>query len=965
MQFVLSMLKRTFAFLVIFNALTVLGLVWAQSVTSNATFGESTALGETPADIVLDELRGRLYMTRPTANRVDVYDYVNKKMLNPIGVGQFPTGIAMSMDGAFLYVTNLTSASLSVISLGTDQVVNTVSLPARPEGVESGADGRVLITTQGTGLNNALRTLLIFDPRQDSALQLSEVPSPPNINSTNNAAAPTTAFPGRLTRTPDGNFIVGMVAINQTVNTATTTLFVYEVASGTVLRTRSVAGQSTVLALSPDAGRLMAGSTQFDFTTLAVNGQINAGNLPFPLPAPNVGNFPANVNRGGAVISPDGNTLYAAFNYTANAANQRPTANVLLVGNPRNLGVRLGIRLRESVLGKMLITSDGQQIFAISESGFLTLPVGTLFDYPIIEPETTQVFLANDPCNKGIARASLQISNIGKGKLTYSVPNLGTALVWSVSSGLAPSTLTFTMDPGRVNVNRRPGTNVYNGNNGAPIVVNVSSLEAINIPPSIRVYMNMRQNDQRGLIFPRPVLNNLNGNRGLRDILLDEARNRLYISNSGMNRVEVFDTQALRYLEPIEVGQFPDSLALSLDKNTLYVANTGGESIQSIDLESLTVTGGIAFPPVPRNGTQAAVTVSSMAMTLSGLQFVMSNGSVWRALGNEATVRPPTPILPATVAAPRFMTATPGGEYAVLVGGATGTGYLYDATTDAYSASRNIYTQTYVSFTAPLTAAERGEYYLLGGLILGPSLTPIGGVERPGTVQNQQNPANPNGPPIQVSVSAGQRNVFSVWPVDSNRFLRVTTPVRANATAVTRDDERTVIETVDIRTQSESVAGIMPENPAFFVAGSTTAQATPPRQMAVDSKGNVWILTISGLTLVPTTPTTTATRPTIPQGARGIVNANDGTTNYRVGSFIAINGTNLAAPSTADTIPLPSVLGGSCVTFNDIPLPIISATGNQIVAQIPDTVRSGLNVVQVRSLLNAQQSDPITVSVLR
>jgi uncharacterized protein (TIGR03437 family) len=98
---------------------------------------------------------------------------------------------------------------------------------------------------------------------------------------------------------------------------------------------------------------------------------------------------------------------------------------------------------------------------------------------------------------------------------------------------------------------------------------------------------------------------------------------------------------------------------------------------------------------------------------------------------------------------------------------------------------------------------------------------------------------------------------------------------------------------------------------------------------------------------------------------RGIVNANDGSTNIRVGSFVTINGTGLATASTADTVPLPSVLGGSCVTFNDVPLSIISASPTQIVAQIPPDVRAGLNVVQVRSLLNAQQSTPVTITVLR
>lgn len=971
MQFVLAKINEslTFSFLVLALLVSIPRVGTAQT----GIFGTVTSLGETPSDVVLDELRGLLYLVRSNANRVEVYDYVNKKLLNPITVGTFPVSAAMSRDGATLYVTNATSTSVSIIRLGDNQVLNTLSLPVRPEGIAVGADGRVLITTQGTGLNNASQTLLLYDPRQDASLQLSVVPSPAiistaNINQNVFLGLPITRFPGKLMTTPDGNFIVGMVAINQNVNTAQTTMFVYEVASGTILRNRTVTGQSTVLAMSPDGARFMAGSSQYDFGTLNVRGIMNTANLPFTL-AGAVG-FPSAVNFGGSVFSPDGKTLYSAFNYTATLVTQRPTSNILFIGNPANLGVRLGIRMPESVLGKMVITADGSQIFALSESGFVTLPIGNLFDYPILDPESTQVFLATDPCNKGIARASLKISNLGKGKLTYSVPALTPALVAQVSSGLAPSAITFTMDPGRVNVTRRPGTNVYGGNNGNAVAVNLSSLEAINIPNTIRVFMNYRLNDQRGLIFPIPTLANfINPARGLRDILLDEKRNRVYISNSALNRIEIFDTVKQQFLDPLEVGQFPQNMEFSLDRDTLYVANTGGESIQTIDLASLTVTGNIEFPPTPRNAIQNPLTVDAMAMTLAGLQFTTTTGNVWRTLGNQAVVRPGGGVFNAngTVGGNRFMAATPGGEYAMLLASATGglpgaNGYLFDATIDAYTSTRTVFQQSYVSYVAPVGAGPRGEYFLAGGLILGSSLTPIGGVERPGAVQFV---AGQNGQVTQVSVSAGNRNVYSVWPLDSNRFLRATTPVRTVATAVTRDEERTTLELVDIKTQSESVAGILPENPVFFVIGSTQQVNIPARQMAVDSKGNVYMLTVSGLTLIPTTPTSSATAPTIPAGVRGVVNANDGTTNIRVGSFITINGTGLATANAADSVPLPTVLGGSCVTFNDIALPIISSSPTQIVAQVPAEVRPGLNVVQVRSLLNAQQSTPVTITVLR
>jgi uncharacterized protein (TIGR03437 family) len=96
------------------------------------------------------------------------------------------------------------------------------------------------------------------------------------------------------------------------------------------------------------------------------------------------------------------------------------------------------------------------------------------------------------------------------------------------------------------------------------------------------------------------------------------------------------------------------------------------------------------------------------------------------------------------------------------------------------------------------------------------------------------------------------------------------------------------------------------------------------------------------------------------------VNSENGTANFKPGSFITVTGTNLARAAVADTLPPPTVLGGSCVVFNDVALPILQTAPNQIAAQIPEIlVRPGLNVVQVRSLATAQNSDPVVVTVQR
>ena len=91
----------------------------------------------------------------------------------------------------------------------------------------------------------------------------------------------------------------------------------------------------------------------------------------------------------------------------------------------------------------------------------------------------------------------------------------------------------------------------------------ITSPQAVNIPATVRVFQNSRNTESRGDLMP--VRTAISPNEGLTDIVVDGVRNRLYITNSGMNRVEVFDTRGKRFLAPIKVGQLPRSLAMSPD----------------------------------------------------------------------------------------------------------------------------------------------------------------------------------------------------------------------------------------------------------------------------------------------------------------------------------------------------------------------------------------------------------------
>ena len=266
------------------------------------------------------------------------------------------------------------------------------------------------------------------------------------------------------------------------------------------------------------------------------------------------------------------------------------------------------------------------------------------------------------------------------------------------------------------------------------------------------------------------------------------------------------------------------------------------------------------------------------------------------------------------------------------------------------------------SYYGGLGLASAGKFTLANSLVLNHALTPIGGYTTPGTIV--VTPPAPGGglPGIGVS-STGLRNVAATAPIGDRYFVRMSTAVRTTITTATSDDIHTTLEAIDTQTGATATAAEMPENPLISVFG-TLRTNMPARQMVVDANGTVYALTLSGLSVIPLTPTTTSTQPQVAT-SRGVVNSSDGTTIFKPGSFVTINGANLASATNADTLPAPAVLGGSCVLINNVAIPLISTSPTQIQAQIPAVIRPGTSVLQVRSLANAQQSNRLVITIQR
>src|SRR5205823_2689275 len=100
-----------------------------------------------------------------------------------------------------------------------------------------------------------------------------------------------------------------------------------------------------------------------------------------------------------------------------------------------------------------------------------------------------------------------------------------------------------------------------------------------------------------------------------------------------------------------------------------------------------------------------------------------------------------------------------------------------------------------------------------------------------------------------------------------------------------------------------------------------------------------FVLTASGLSIVPLTAATSQGAPQVP-GA-GVVNTANYLSQVAPGGLMSIFGSNLASAATSASNPLPTVLGGACVTLNNVPLSLLATAPTQINAQLPPTLAAG------------------------
>ena len=667
----------------------------------------------------MTKARKRLYVVNTSSNQVEVYatNVSPPRQTNTIKTDATPLSLALSRETPnprYLYVACYDGSTLDIIDLNSANFSSvSKQLDAKPQGVAVGFNGLVLISTVGTG--TGAEVLITYDPVTGKTQPLSVAPPAP--------VAPPLPPPNgimylagksRLQASQDGKLIIGV-----NLQAATRTVFVFDVASSIVLGSRVVPVISPTLAVSPDGSKFLSGPMLFDTQTLAVLAQQNTANSPYVFPGN--ANFNVQTSQGGAVFTPDGTALLAAYNIVPTSVPAAPTnTSQMTVNTPDTMLIQLGIKLQENLGGKMAITSDGATAYAISQSGFMVLPIGTLRNQPLAMPDSTVALLASDQCGVTAAlnSATIPVRDIGGGRITVTV------------QALAATTTTATV---------RATAKTYGGDvtaqfsavaartlgTAAADQLLIQATEAVNIIPAVRVFQNTRNAESKGTILP---IDWGASTAGLADMLGDTARQRIYIANPGLNRLEVFDMQRRQFLSPIPVSQLPRSMAFGNDGNTLYVASGGGEQISVVDLTQGKVTGRVLFPPLPFNAGFGLITPALLASSQRGPQVIMSDGTLWKIVGDKVTPRPLNTNIFGTarsIPAPQTMASTPEGSFVLILAG-NGTAFLYSAADDDFVAARSVIPTPIAGYYGPIAAGPNGQYYLVNDQVLNQALTPIG-----------------------------------------------------------------------------------------------------------------------------------------------------------------------------------------------------------------------------------------------
>ena len=652
----------------------ILSIVPVPAESGGATFGDVVQIGGQAADIALDEGRGVLYIANFTAGRIDVMSLADESIQTSIHVAPGPASLGLSPNGRYLAVAHFGNVqtpgsptnALTLLdrSAGTSQ---TLALNAPPLGVAFGADGMALLatTTQFLRLDPATGRLDLIDTV--AGVIANTIPAVPGT-------PPVQIVAAAMAASGDGWSIFGLTDSIR---------FLYDVREKRV----SVIGYTAsppmgprVVSVARDGSSYVAGWGVFDRTGFL---QAQFAN---PTGALAVGSHALDSGAG---------LLYSQIPDSTAAAGSPP---VLYIADAGNLTVLDRLRLPENLTGRGLLSSTGDTMYAVSESGVLVLHVGELSQYHRLQFDREDLVFRGNFCQRGTITQTLYVSDPGGNGTAFAFSTNLPGVTIVPASGRTPAAVQVRIDP-----------SVFQDQRGTVSgLLAASSTEAVNLPAAVRLLVGNQQPDQRGTPIDVPGQ--------LSDLLADPARDRFYVVRQDRNQVLVFNGSDLSLAATLRTSNTPTRLAITADRKYLVIGHDNSQLAYVYDLDTLQPMPPIVFPPghYPRSvaasgaAILAASRVAGTAHTIDRIDWNAQTATTLTSLGVfQNSINVDTVLVP-----------SPNGG-AIMAAEADGNVLLYQAASDTFTVSRKL--------AAPLSgtyAASDSGAFFAGNLLLNGSLVP-------------------------------------------------------------------------------------------------------------------------------------------------------------------------------------------------------------------------------------------------
>ena len=663
-----------------------------------ATFGTVVPIAGPASDIALDESRGLLYIANFTANRIEVMSTADYSIRSSMNVAPQPGALALSFDSQFLLIAHYGNFTPPDPSRNAITLINlrsntrqTFATGDPPLGVAFTAAGEALIVTT--------TSFVVLDPVSGAMRVLATFANLGQSLPTALATIPSQVISAALTTSADGSTVYGIAS------SATAQVFYRYMANGQLYAIGIVAVPTPLprVSVAADGSWCMIGQYRLDPTATDL--------AQFP-------NSMTSTKIGGNAIDSKAGIIYAQIltvssqttastSPTSTPAAPAPAATppVLSILDADNLTVRDTLSLPENIVGRSVLSSAADVLYAITDSGVTVLPVGRLKQVHRLAASPADLVALGSFCNRNVVTKNLTITDPGGGHTDFQIGSNVTGVTISPNSGTTPATVQVRIDP-----------NAFQNQNGTVTVpLTIVSSSAVNTPPAVRLLINTRNPDQRGTLVDVPG-NNV-------DLLADPARDRFYILQQDRNQVLVFDGATYQQITALRPATTPTQMAFTFDQKYLLIGHDNSQLAFVYDLDTFQQQRPITFPSGHYPRSLAAS--GNALLALSRNAGAGGAGMIDRVdfLARRATALPSLGIYVNDVSPLGVLTPSPNGA-TILAAMSDGNVMLYDASADTFTVSRKDLT----ALQGPYAASSYNSY-LVGNNWLNASLVPVGTLE--------------------------------------------------------------------------------------------------------------------------------------------------------------------------------------------------------------------------------------------